>query len=94
MAAAWSRIGGWLSVGAELSQGRASLPGYGEQPKVFWVPREVLPCSAMLPRPGGLQLVIGVGKGNIIKQVGLGKETVCISWVPLSRESRAWAELD
>lgn len=87
MAAARSRIGGWLSVRAELSQVRASSPGYGEQPKVFWVPREVLPCSDMLPRPGGLQLVIGVGKGNIIKQVGLGKETGCISWVPLSRES-------
>lgn len=41
MAAARSRIGGWLSVGAELSQGTASPPGYGRQP------------GSLLGAPGG-----------------------------------------
>ena len=103
MATAWGRIGGWLTVGDERSRGRASPPGYGGQPRgvlgalggfaALSVPRPGEVLGAELGRTG-MWLVIGVGRGNVIKQGGLGKETGCISWVPLSRESRAWAELD
>lgn len=41
-----------------------------------------------------LRLVIGVEKGNIIKQRGLRKETGYIYWVLVSGESQTWPEQD